>query len=305
MYQLPFDIRTDLQPLSLLSVGTMWIIGRKDLPAQNLQELIAWLKAHPNATAGTIGAGSGAHMCLVYFANKAGVQLQYVPYRGRRSGDAGSPRRPDRPVHARRPVRRSRNNRAGSIKAYGVLMDRRWFAAPDIPTIGEAGVPDVQFPFWHGLWAPRERLTTLSPSSCGDRETLADPTVRARLTELGHEVVPRDQQTPAALAAYHKAETEKCGRSSRRRISRRSEWGDGERQRHDARQLLERVDPLQEVIVGSRAAPPTSVTSRRSCLISRRPIRVVRFAASGCLRCWWTRRNVSSTISPLCSIGWA
>src|SRR5262249_14784239 len=63
MYQLPFDLLTDFQPISMLSVGTMWIIGRKDLPAANLKELIAWLKQHPNTTAGTIGAGSGAHMC--------------------------------------------------------------------------------------------------------------------------------------------------------------------------------------------------------------------------------------------------
>jgi tripartite-type tricarboxylate transporter receptor subunit TctC len=209
MYQLPFDIRTDLQPLSLLSVGTMWIIGRKDLPAQNLQELIAWLKAHPNATAGTIGAGSGAHMCLVYFANKAGVQLQYVPYRG------AAPAMQDLlagqiDLSCPEAGQTLAQYRAGSIKPYGVLMDRRWFAAPDVPTIGEAGVPDVQFPFWHGLWAPKGTPNDIvAKLNAAIVETLADPTVRARLTELGHEVVPRDQQTPAALAAYHKAETEK------------------------------------------------------------------------------------------------
>jgi tripartite-type tricarboxylate transporter receptor subunit TctC len=209
MYQLPFDLRTDLQPLSLVSVGTMWIIGRKDLPAQNLQELIAWLKAHPNATAGTIGAGSGAHMCLVYFANKAGVQLQYVPYRG------AAPVMQDIlagqiDLSCPEAGQTLAQYRAGSIKAYGVLMDRRWFAAPDVPTIGEAGVPDVQFPFWHGLWAPKGTPNDIvAKLNAAIVETLADPTVRARLTELGHEVAPRDQQTPAALAAYHKAETEK------------------------------------------------------------------------------------------------
>jgi tripartite-type tricarboxylate transporter receptor subunit TctC len=209
MYQLPFDIRTDLQPLSLLSVGTMWIIGRQDLPAQNLQELIAWLKAHPNATAGTIGAGSGAHMCLVYFANKAGVQLQYVPYRG------AAPVMQDLlagqiDLSCPEAGQTLSQYRAGSIKAYGVLLDRRWFAAPDVPTIDEAGVPGVQFPFWHGLWAPKGTPQDIvAKLNAAIVETLADPTVRARLTELGHEVAPRDQQTPAALAAYHKAETEK------------------------------------------------------------------------------------------------
>src|SRR6266849_3942091 len=74
MYQLPFDVQTDLQPISMLSIGTQWIIGRKDLPATTLKELIEWLKAHPKTTAGTIGAGSGIHMCLIYFAQKAVVE---------------------------------------------------------------------------------------------------------------------------------------------------------------------------------------------------------------------------------------
>jgi tripartite-type tricarboxylate transporter receptor subunit TctC len=209
MYQLPFDLLADLEPLSLLSSGTMWIVGRKDLPAQNLKEVIAWLKAHPNATAGTIGAGSGAHMCLVYFANKAGVQLQYVPYRG------AAPVMQDLlagqiDLSCPEAGQTLSQYRAGSIKAYGVLMERRWFAAPDVPTVEEGGVPGVDFPFWHGLWAPKgtpkEIVAKLNAAVV---DTLADPTVRARLTELGHEVVPRDQQTPAALLAYHKAEIEK------------------------------------------------------------------------------------------------
>ena len=76
----------------------LWIIGRKDLPAHNLQELIAWLKANPNATAGTIGAGSGAHMCLIYFAQQDRRAAAIRALSGRRAGDAGSARRPDRPV---------------------------------------------------------------------------------------------------------------------------------------------------------------------------------------------------------------
>jgi tripartite-type tricarboxylate transporter receptor subunit TctC len=148
-------------------------------------------------------------MCLVYFANKAGVQLQYVPYRG------AAPVMQDLlagqiDLSCPEAGQTLAQYRAGSIKAYGVLLDRRWFAAPDVPTIDEAGVPGVQFPFWHGLWAPKGTPQDIvAKLNAAIVETLADPTVRARLTELGHEVAPRDQQTPAALAAYHKAETEK------------------------------------------------------------------------------------------------
>jgi tripartite-type tricarboxylate transporter receptor subunit TctC len=100
--------------------------------------------------------------------------------------------------------------RAGSIKAYAVLTQKRWFAAPDVPTIDEAGVPGLHFPFWHGMWAPKGTpQEVIAKVNSAVVEALADPGVRQRFTELGHEIVPREQQTPAALGAYHKAEIEK------------------------------------------------------------------------------------------------
>jgi tripartite-type tricarboxylate transporter receptor subunit TctC len=100
--------------------------------------------------------------------------------------------------------------RAGSIKAFAVLTEKRWFAAPDVPTIDEAGVPGLHFPFWHGLWAPRgippEALAKLNAAVVA---ALADPAARKRFHDLGHEVMPADQQTPEGLAKYYKAETDK------------------------------------------------------------------------------------------------
>src|SRR3984957_1411133 len=82
MYNLPFDLHKDLQPISLVSAGPLWIIGRKTLPASNLKELIAWIKATPKVTAATIGVGSGAHLCLLDFEKHTGTNLVIVPYRG-------------------------------------------------------------------------------------------------------------------------------------------------------------------------------------------------------------------------------
>jgi len=210
MYPVPFDYLNDFEPIAMLSLAPLWIIGRKDLPARDLRELIAWLKANPGkASGGTTGLGSGIHMCLVYFQNMTGTKFPLVPYRG------AAPVMQDLlagqiDLSCPEAGQTLPQYRAGGIKAYAVLTQQRWFAAPDVPTIDEAGVPGLHFPFWHGMWAPKgtppEIIAKLNAAVV---ESLADPNVRERFKELGHDVAPRDQQTPQALLAFHKAEIEK------------------------------------------------------------------------------------------------
>jgi len=100
--------------------------------------------------------------------------------------------------------------RSGKIKAYAVLADTRWRLAPDIPTLDEVGVPGLYISFWHGLWVPKGTpKDVIAKLNAAVAEALADPTVRQRVTELGQDIPPPDQQTPEALRAYHKAEIEK------------------------------------------------------------------------------------------------
>jgi tripartite-type tricarboxylate transporter receptor subunit TctC len=210
MYSMPFDFIEDFQPISLLSIGPLWIIGNKDLPAKDLKELIAWLKANPSRGAtGTTGVGGGIHMCMVYFQNNTGTKFPLVPYRG------AAPIMQDLlagqiDLSCPEAGQTLPQYRAGSIKAYAVLQNKRWFAAPDVPTIDEAGVPGLHFPFWHGLWTvkgtPKDVVDKLNAAVV---EALADPAVRQRLVEMGHEVAAKDQQTPAALRAFHKADIDK------------------------------------------------------------------------------------------------
>jgi tripartite-type tricarboxylate transporter receptor subunit TctC len=100
--------------------------------------------------------------------------------------------------------------RAGTLKALAIMGPARWPAAPDIPTIDEAGVPGLHLSLWQGLWVPkgtpREIVDKLSAAV---RQALRDPAVVERLTDLGQEIPPPDQQTPAALGAFHKAEIDK------------------------------------------------------------------------------------------------
>ena len=83
VYKLPFDVLTDLDPIALLTISPVWIIARNSLPAKDVKELVAWLKANPGkATWGIVGPGSPAHLCGVYFQNGTGTNFQFVPYRG-------------------------------------------------------------------------------------------------------------------------------------------------------------------------------------------------------------------------------
>ena len=210
MYSLPFDYLTDFEPVARLSIGAIWVIGRKDFPARDARELIARLKANPGkASSGTIGPGSGAHMCMVYLANTIGSSVQYVPYRG------GAPAMQDVASGAIDLACLEAGQTlslagSGQVKPYAVLAAKRWFKAPDVPTFDEAGVPSLVFPFWHALWAPkgtpRDVIAKLNAAAV---DALADANVRQRLNDVGHEIPPRELQTPDALASYHKAELDK------------------------------------------------------------------------------------------------
>ena len=210
VYKLQYDVLKDLEPVTLLTISPVWLIASNNVPAKNLRELITWLKSNADkATWGIIGPGSPAHLCGVYFQNHTGTRFQFVPYRG--AGPAmqdlvaGQIDLSCLEASATRP-----NVLGGKIKAFALLAKARWTAAPDIPTIDEAGVPGLYLPFWHGLWVPKGTPAGVTAKlNAAAIEALADPAVRERLTGLGVEVPPREQQTPDGLRAYHKAEIDK------------------------------------------------------------------------------------------------
>jgi tripartite-type tricarboxylate transporter receptor subunit TctC len=211
MYAPAYDILNDLEPVSMLLVSPTVIVGRKGLPPNTLQELVAWLKANPDkATAATVGAGSPGHVSGIHFQNVTGTRIQFVPYRG------GGPANQDLvggQVDMRIGAEASQMLpyiRSGHTKAYAILAKTRWPAAPDVPTADEAGVPGVQIALWTGLWAPKGTPRDIvAKLNAAVRETLADPTVRQRVADAGFEIPVREQLAPEALAAHHKAETEK------------------------------------------------------------------------------------------------
>jgi tripartite-type tricarboxylate transporter receptor subunit TctC len=209
-YTTSYDLLTDLEPVGLLTTAPLVFVAKTALPPNDLNELLAWLKANPNkASFGSVGMGGPARVWGTYFKASTGTQFQFIPYRGAASivQDLVAGQIDLACVEGSNILP---HLRGGKIKTFAVLTGTRWAAAPDIPTIDEAGAPGIYMPFWHGLWVPRNTpKDVIARLNAAVVEALADPAVQARLTQLGQEIFPRDRQTPEALGAFHKAEIEK------------------------------------------------------------------------------------------------
>jgi tripartite-type tricarboxylate transporter receptor subunit TctC len=210
IYALSYDVVKDFEPIALLASSPVMIAGKKTLPANNLNELIAWLKANPDkATQGTAGVGTPDHVAGVLFQQLTGTRYQFVHYRG------SAPAMQDLvaghiDLCITSPVLVVPQLRSGSIKAYVVTTESRLSSAPAIPTAAEAGIKGFQLSVWLGFFAPKG-----TPKAIVDKlnaaavEALAVPEVRARFADFGLELFPREQETPAALGALQESDIEK------------------------------------------------------------------------------------------------
>lgn len=210
-YDLPFDVLTDFEPVALMPSNPYVMVARADFPAKDLKEFIAWLKANPDkATQGTAGPGSGQHVSGVYFQSATNTRFQFVPYRAGSSEIIRDLMGGHIDFSFDQAISSLAHLRGGKIKAYAVTSKNRLAAAPDIPSVDEAGAPGVYINTWYGLWVPKGTpQDVITKLNAAVRHALADPTIRQRLEESGQEIPPADQQTAEALRAYHKAEIEK------------------------------------------------------------------------------------------------
>ncbi|HWX61712.1 tripartite tricarboxylate transporter substrate-binding protein [Bradyrhizobium sp.] len=210
IYTLPYDVLNDFEPIALLSNIPHIIVANKAVPADDLKGLIGWLKANPDsASQGTSGVGSVGHIVGVFFQKETGTRFYFVPYRGLAPAMqdllAG---RVDMMIDL--PLNSLPHVRAGTIKAYAVTARTRLAAAPDIPTVDQAGLPGFYSSTWYSIYAPRRTSKDIvGKLNAAVVDVLADPAMRSRFIELGHEIVPREQQTPEALGDLQKAEIEK------------------------------------------------------------------------------------------------
>jgi len=205
-----FDVLKDLDPVGMLCTNPQLLIAKMSTPANNLQEYIQYVKANASkVTAGTGGAGTPAHLSAVYFQQKTGANFEIVHYRG------AAPATQDVVAgHIDMNFDQAANSipqyKAGKVKAFAVTAPKRLAAAPDVPTVDEAGLPGFYMAVWHGLWVPHGTPeAAIAKLNAAMVESLADPAVRKRLEDLGQDITPVQDQTPAALGAHHKSEIDK------------------------------------------------------------------------------------------------
>jgi tripartite-type tricarboxylate transporter receptor subunit TctC len=210
IYTLPYDVLDDFEPIALIASNPQVILSSNAVPARDLRELIAWLKANPGkATLGHIGVGSTTHIAGLFFQQLTQTRLLLVPYRGAAQGmqDLLSGRLDLFMPQATVALPQAD---AGTIRAYAVMGRSRLESGPEIPTVDEAGAPGLYLSAWSGLWAPKGTpKPIIRMLNAAAVEALGNASVRARLSELGQDIPPPDQQSPEALGAFQRAEAAK------------------------------------------------------------------------------------------------
>jgi len=188
IYQLPYDLLKDLEPVALIATNPQIIVSKLAIPAKDLKELVAWAKANQGkASIGTGGAGTPGHVSSVYFQNLTGTKLEIVHYRG------AAPAMLDligghMDIEFDQAASALPYVRSGKVRPYAVTSKMRLPAAPEIPSVDEAGLPGFYMAVWHGIWVPKNTPKAIvARLNAAIVEALADPVVRQRLAELGQE----------------------------------------------------------------------------------------------------------------------
>jgi tripartite-type tricarboxylate transporter receptor subunit TctC len=207
---LTYDPLTSFELIGQVVDVPMTLVGRKDLPPGTLGELIAYIKANrATLNFAHAGAGSVSHLCAMLLQQALGLELTTVQFQGTAPAlvalvgghvDLLCDQTTQTIPHVN----------GGRVKLYGATARSRLAALPDTPTLQEGGLQGFEVVVWHGLYAPKGTpKDALDKVGAALRAALKNPAVTQRLVELGAQVVPEAQQTPAGLRDRLAAEIEK------------------------------------------------------------------------------------------------
>jgi tripartite-type tricarboxylate transporter receptor subunit TctC len=208
--KLPFNPLTDFEYIGQVADVPMTLLARRDFPANNLREFIAYVRANKDKiNLANAGLGAVSHLCGMLLQQAIGVELTTVPFQGTAPAlTALLGGQVD--VLCDQTTQTIPHIKADKVKFYGVTTLKRIAALPDAPTLDEQGLKDFEVIVWHGVYAPkgtpREALDKVNGAL---RAALRDPEVASRFAELGVQIVPESKQTPAGLRDWLKSEIDK------------------------------------------------------------------------------------------------
>jgi tripartite-type tricarboxylate transporter receptor subunit TctC len=214
LYKKPlYNAAADFQPVGLVSESPRILIARKDLPANNLQEFIAFAKANQNTMQfGSAGVGSGTHLPCVLLNMAMGVNITHVPYRG--EGPVMQDLIGGRIDYMCATIQSGAvQARDKTVKGIAVMAPKRVPIIADLATSGEQGFPGVEASVWNAFFLPKgtpEPIVRKLNKAMSD--VLDNPGIRKRLEELGLEIVPPERRSADYLAAFLPEEIERWGK---------------------------------------------------------------------------------------------
>jgi tripartite-type tricarboxylate transporter receptor subunit TctC len=210
--KLTYDPIADFAPIGLINDGAMSLVARKDFPAKNLKELIAYVKTNKDkVNLANAGVGSASHLAGMLFMTAVQTDFTTIPYKG--TGPAMNDLLGGQvDFMIDQTTNTTSHIKAGKIKVYGVTTKKRLSSLPDVPTMSEAGLPNFEITVWHALYAPKGTpKPIIEQLSKALQKALKDPVLNKRFAELGSESVAQNRATPEALRAHLKSEIDKWG----------------------------------------------------------------------------------------------
>ncbi|OGQ79686.1 MAG: hypothetical protein A3F90_18690 [Deltaproteobacteria bacterium RIFCSPLOWO2_12_FULL_60_19] len=210
--KLPYNPLNDFEHIGLVNDTPMTLIARKDFPAKDFKELIAYVKTNKEKiNLANAGLGAASHLCGMLFMTAIQTDVTTVPYGGT------APAMKDLlggqvDIMCDQTTNTTSQIKGGAVKVYAVTTKTRVASLPNVPTMHEAGLPNFEIVIWHGLYAPKG-----TPKPVIDQLTKAlqvaikDATVKQRFADLGAESVVEKRATPEAHKAFLKAEIDKWG----------------------------------------------------------------------------------------------
>ncbi|MFN4329039.1 MAG: tripartite tricarboxylate transporter substrate binding protein BugD [Limnobacter sp.] len=205
--KLSYNASSDFETIGLVTDVPMTIVARGNFPANNMAELLAYIKANKDkVTYANAGIGSASHLCGMLFQQAVATDLTTVPYKG--TGPAMNDLLGGQvDFMCDQTTNTTSQIKGGKIKAFAVTTKTPVASLPNLPTLDKSGLPGFEVAVWHGLYAPKGTPKPIVDKLSKSLQlSLKDPTVIARFAELGTEPVSQDRATPAALRKHLDAE---------------------------------------------------------------------------------------------------